>query len=325
MALAVRGVDTYLDTATERDFTGVFQLGTRVETLLAFTTDTSAVRSAVRRIRGLRTKLGISTAAAGGTRPQASGAKLETFQFSMTFQRFIDGVLVDERTFSTYREWLNATDEHALTTRLDRATTQLDQQADAHRLAGLLALVDTLGDIPGRKTVVYFSEGDGLATETAQRYRESIIASANLHNVSVYTVDSAGLRARSTTEAMAAQLAEQSQYAAGLERDAARPWTTDLETNEQLLQGDATTSLAILAQRTGGFMIANTNDFNRGLRAIETDRHADHLLRYTPANTTFKGEYPSNRRQPARAGCLGASTQRISCGGGVRARSSAQQ
>ena len=75
----------------------------------------------------------------------------------------------------------------------------LDLQSNVEGQASmnaLLALVDSLGALPGRKTVVYFCEGLTVAPAVEAKFR-SIIATANRKNVSVYALDAAGLRAHS--------------------------------------------------------------------------------------------------------------------------------
>ena len=56
----------------------------------------------------------------------------------------------------------------------------------------LLALVDSLGGIEGRKAVIYFCEGLTIPPSVEPKYR-AIIDNANRNNVTVYTLDAAGL------------------------------------------------------------------------------------------------------------------------------------
>jgi hypothetical protein len=121
---------------------------------------------------------------------------------------------------------------------------------------------------------------------------DSVVATANRSNVSVYTVDSAGLRAQSKAAEAARQIRAIGEL--GLDerlRDEKVPWTTSLELNEDILKQDPAASLGILASRTGGFLINNTNDLERGFRTIDADRRFHYLLTYTPANTDFRGEW----------------------------------
>ena len=60
----------------------------------------------------------------------------------------------------------------------------------------LLALVEQLSGMPGRKTVVLFSEGFEIPDSVKQKFDE-VEDRANRHNVSFYTMDAAGLRVHS--------------------------------------------------------------------------------------------------------------------------------
>src|SRR5262249_45244581 len=59
---------------------------------------------------------------------------------------------------------------------------------------GLLAIINEMSRLPGRKAMIFFSEGVQLPDTVMAHYR-SVISNANKANVSVYSVDAAGLRA----------------------------------------------------------------------------------------------------------------------------------
>jgi hypothetical protein len=61
------------------------------------------------------------------------------------------------------------------------------------------------------------------------------------------------------------------------------------------------TSLTLLADRTGGFLIDSTNDLGAAFRAIDQDRRFHYLLSYSPKNAEFNGEWRSiSVRVPSR-------------------------
>ena len=153
----------------------------------------------------------------------------------------------------------------------------------------LLSLVDSLGALPGRKTVVYFCEGLTVAPAVEARFR-SIIATANRKNVSVYALDAAGLRAHSKQAETASEISALS-TASGLERSDNKKWTEDLEINEQMLKMDPSASLGMLTAQTGGLLIQNTNDLDRGIGRINDDRRNYYALTYSPTNAALDGTY----------------------------------
>ena len=72
---------------------------------------------------------------------------------------------------------------------------QRDQQGFA-TTNSLMAIVNSMQRLPGRKAVIFFSEGVSIPPNVVQHFR-SVINAANRANVSIYTVDAAGLRAES--------------------------------------------------------------------------------------------------------------------------------
>ena len=63
----------------------------------------------------------------------------------------------------------------------------------------LMAVVSSMRNVPGRKAIVFFSEGLSIPTNVQERF-VAVVAAANRANVSIYSVDAAGLRTESTTK-----------------------------------------------------------------------------------------------------------------------------
>src|SRR5262249_62083929 len=61
---------------------------------------------------------------------------------------------------------------------------------------GLFAIIEQMRRMPGRKSIVLFSEGIALPP-AVQRLFIGVTDAANRANVSIYTMDAAGLRAES--------------------------------------------------------------------------------------------------------------------------------
>ena len=156
---------------------------------------------------------------------------------------------------------------------------------------GLFAVIGALRNLPGRKSLVLFSEG--LAIPPAvQRLFLGVIDAANRANVSVYTMDAAGLRA----ESQQAVTRDQVNQAAGFGINTAyanaagnEPLTKGLEANEAALRGDPHSGLGQLAQETGGVLFENTNNLRLGFERIEDDLRNYYLLGYSPANDVYDG------------------------------------
>jgi len=140
-------------------------------------------------------------------------------------------------------------------------------------LSGLSRVLDSLGAVRGRKTVILFSEG--FIRDTRLEEYDTVIRSAQRSNAAIYFVDVKGL------EGMPA--ATTAQYGAMLPAaDVAAQRTEELV---------ATLGADTLANNTGGFAIKNTNDLGRGLTRIAQETRRYYLLGYVSTNTRRDGDW----------------------------------
>lgn len=168
-----------------------------------------------------------------------------------------------------------------------------DQQGYA-TTNGLFAIISTLGTLPGRKSLVLFSEGIAIPP-AVQRLFLGVIDAAHRANVAIYTMDAAGLRAASEQE----KIRNEVNRAAGrgintgyTPRGADNgPLTRALEHNEDVLRSDPRTGFGELAQGTGGLVFDNTNNLRQGFDRVESDQRNYYLVGYTPTNNTFDGRF----------------------------------
>jgi len=170
---------------------------------------------------------------------------------------------------------------------------------------GLMAVVNSMRLMPGRKTVVFFSEGLALPSNVQAHFR-AVISEANRANVSVYAMDAAGLRAQSTLDEtrqeMIAAARQQIQ-----QRGSGRDYTDgamskQLERNEDLLRLDPHSGLGQLAEDTGGFLIRDTNDLKNGFRRIDADMRFYYSLGYEPLSQDYDGRFRKVEVKVKRAG-----------------------
>jgi hypothetical protein len=180
-----------------------------------------------------------------------------------------------------------------------------DQQGLATTNA-LLALVSGLKTLPGRKAVVFFSEGLVLPDRVVATL-SSVIAEANRGGVSFYAADAAGLRTKSAADEARRELAATADAVqAATESDttlgARSGMTRLLERNEAILRLDPASGLGALARDTGGFLIRDTNDIAGGLGRVEEELGAYYLLSYAPKNEAWDGRYRRIELRARRSG-----------------------
>lgn len=167
-----------------------------------------------------------------------------------------------------------------------------DQQGYA-TTDGLLAIVNSMARLPGRKALIFFSEGVATPTVVMPHFR-SVISNANRANVSIYAVDAAGLRAVSADSQAGHSLTLLGQARArqaGTARDSFGSMMKDLERNEDLMNSNPDSALGDLANETGGLLISNTNEPGPRLRQVDEDLHSYYLLTYKPRNENYDGHF----------------------------------
>ena len=186
----------------------------------------------------------------------------------------------------------------ALAAEMQRRTREtfeaLERDQQGHSTSNaLLAVVNGMRALPGRKSVVLFSEGVAIPTNVLARFR-SVIDTANRANVSIYAMDAAGLRtqstsaeARDTLNAAVNQMLERNPTADVM--GSAR--TAELERATDAMREDAHGGLAQLTDQTGGMLIRNTNDLTGGFRRIDEDMRNYYMLSYVPKNDRFDGKF----------------------------------
>ncbi len=162
----------------------------------------------------------------------------------------------------------------------------------------LLAAVRGQAQLPGRKAVIYFSEGFAIPQGAEEEF-QAVISAANRNNLSFYPIDAQGLSSKSlnakATEGLSAA-AEGSSLGGAIATQAgiAMPATQaalsmDLAINANRMNTQDT--LAMLADQTGGFLTANTNDFRAPLERVMEEIDTYYELSYNPRVDKYDGKF----------------------------------
>ena len=284
-ALAYDAARRLIETKAGGELVGVFLTDMSLRTIQPYTTDKERLEKAVRQLATRpgtdlsRESSPVDNMQANPETPDTAGAEDGTLPIGTPVEK-ID---------PNYRGpgWKGLI---AMMLRMERTYKLMlqDMRGNASMHA-LMALVDSLGDLPGRKTVLFFSDGLTITSQVEPKYR-ALIDTANRHNVSVYSFDSAGLRVHSEQRKTARLVRERGNagLGGGFRND---KWLTDLEENERELRQDPAVSLGILAERTGGLFIDNTNALDLAIDRINDDRRHHYLLSYTSSNPSQDGTY----------------------------------
>jgi VWFA-related protein len=277
--IASKGALASLDTLRDGDYVGVFLADSSLVTVQPYTNDRARIRAAIRDLATRATTRFDGPGAAenlrnrderGNRQPGDASPSVPVVAGAEFEGRPVDGRSITAREIQAVIETTNNSWELIQRDQAGYATTN-----------ALLAVVNGLGVLPGRKSLVFFAEGLAIPDAVLPHFR-NVVASANRANVSAYTIDSAGLRAHSSEAVTGREV--RAMGAAGL---AGRGSAAMLERNEDVLRKDPRTSLSLLAEGTGGFLVENSNDLANAFRRVDADRRFYYLLTYSPSNTAL--------------------------------------
>ena len=154
------------------------------------------------------------------------------------------------------------------------------------KLLALQSIMQALGKIPQKKSIIYFSNGitqSGVDNESALR---AATAAAVKANVSIYPMDIRGLQAFPPGgEAQSASLHGVGAYSG-------QSVLNDLSGN-----ASSQDTLATLASDTGGKAFFDSNDFSGVFSQVQKDSSAYYVLGFTSANPAKDGKFRRLRVQ----------------------------
>ncbi len=288
---------SYVGTAAKLDsFMGVFTINLSLGLLQNYTTDAQLVRKGVERAGiSASSTFGSSTETTSSlSKQQLTAASAEAAAISNAQAA---GAGRDSAGAGAAGSAAGAASVDAQFAEMQQRTAetfdvlQRDQQGYA-TTNGLLALINSMKLLPGRKAVIFFSEGLALPPNVRQHFR-SVITNANRANVSVYSVDAAGLRLDSPLQSSRTEIDSRArQRIETLDKvHLGGPMTAGLERNEDILKLNPQSGLTDLAQETGGAFIGDTNNIALKLKQVDEDLHTYYLLTYAPVSQNYDGKF----------------------------------
>ena len=174
--------------------------------------------------------------------------------------------------------------------RLEGGLRQVSSLANGmNAMDALRELVLSQERLPGRKVVLYLA--DGLAFPVNRRdVVDNLISIANRSGVSFYTIDTRGLTAE---DPMLESLANQRRAGAESSANSVSARIGHHEDDDVQLTAVSNNQLAMreLAEATGGFPVANTNEIAAPMQHIMEDIRTHYELAYTPTSTNYDGHF----------------------------------
>ena len=148
------------------------------------------------------------------------------------------------------------------------------------KLLALQSIMQAMGKIPQKKSLIYFSNGISQSGVDNQSALRAATAAAVKANVSIYPVDVRGLSAFPPGgQAQSASLHGQSAYSGA-------SVLNDLNSNASSQE-----TLYTLADDTGGKAFMDTNDFSGVFKQVQKDTSAYYVLGYASSNHLKDGRF----------------------------------
>jgi VWFA-related protein len=288
-SVAVDAALTFVDLMTPpHDYAGVFMADLTMQTFQPFTNDQDRLRGALERL---------ASTAPSSLRPEDQqrsqrAAQLDPTTSPTAAAEFAgNGGLTPTERERMLRQMDPAERALALMEyHMEQSYFRLLSEAEGEAsTAGLRAAVSALSLAPGRKSLIYFAQ-EVVVTPRTKPLFERLIEEANAANVTVYTIDAAGLRAHSQQSATARQIAVAGAQGLGDAGHEQGAWTRDLEKQAQVLSS-GTGPMARISAETGGFLLENTNDLTSGMQRIKREQTHYYLLYYQSTNPRLDGTY----------------------------------
>jgi VWFA-related protein len=290
---ATRAAAEFVSTlAAANEYGGVFLAGLGLTTIQPFTNRTAELRAAIDRVANAASS-NLSTEAerkrailrTQGLDPRTSATPgAESAQGWTT---------IADREQKLYKEDPKDNEQYlnrlALSMEEGYARFLAEYEGEAS-LSGLRSAVAGLTPLPGRKSILFFTEELPLTSRLKPRF-DALIAEANRANITIYPVDAAGLRIHSKELETAGGVKLAGAQGIGDANRGDGAYTKELEKQSDALSSRPNAVLGRLANETGGFLIENTNDLGKGVARMQVERTTYYLLGYQPTNSAVDGKF----------------------------------
>jgi len=158
----------------------------------------------------------------------------------------------------------------------------------------LKSMVQGLQILPGRKSVLYFTQGLYVGPELDTLFR-NLISLANRANVTFYSVDTRGVMTFSQNQGAASALNGAANAAGETVMRTGGATTKDevMSSDNAETSGRMNVQLAVrdLAESTGGFLIGDSNDLRYPLRRVNEEISTYYELTYKPSIEKYDGSF----------------------------------
>ena len=174
-----------------------------------------------------------------------------------------------------------------------RTFSVYEKQFQALRIVdALLAIITGQSGLQaGRKSLMFFSEGMAVPASASDQFL-SVISAANKAGVTIYALDTAGLRVvNPNEEAMLERDAVAAKRIRNNNPDLVSDGSSALGKIEDTARMNNVATLDELSERTGGYTVKNTNELWDGLKKIADGLSSYYVMTYRSTNENYDGKF----------------------------------
>ena len=240
-----------------------------------------------------------------------TGAGLGALQQFTTDKRLLYAA-IDRVRFNL--AWRSTVGQFLSDTEAEKQPGFLTDLFTAGTLGALNYVVNGLRDLPGRKSVILFSDGmplpgapdlsqvphgphthqsqaiDYYVDRSVRDKLQALIELANRSSVVIYTLEARGLETLQPTAAMSPPGDQSAPHRiqSRPENDGGRDYSNRGRLGRLLDHYDSQQGLAFIAQQTGGLFVQDTNDLSWGIGRFLEDEAGYYLIGFKPSEATFE-------------------------------------
>jgi VWFA-related protein len=270
----------------------IFRLTLRLKPIHGFTRDRAELAAAVRAaVNGD----GLELATASGNVLNETNYSITGGPAGISIASSID--LTQEPDFSMSPASANPMSESqiAVAAMVTNQRGMVDDISGTKTWDALLRVIRYESSLPGRKTVLYLTEGV-VDPPARHDYVRSVISAANRANVTFYCIDVRGLilatsngMSVSLNKSAAATSATQSNMSS--DPAVAMAQAQEMDQVQQALSANVLLNMAELAEGTGGFAVFSTNNFKKSMERIMEDLRTHYEISYVPGSDLYDGRF----------------------------------
>jgi len=270
----------------------IFSLNLRVNVIHGFTSDRAALTSAVRlALNGTAAEL----ASASANVLNETDYTLTGSERGISLNPGID--VTRSPDFSTSAAPTNPLSEsqQQLAALITNQRGMVDLISGMRTVDALQQIIRYESALPGRKTILYLSDGL-LEPPGRPDIVRQVISAANRGNVTFYCIDVRGLSLTTSNGAgvglmESAAATGRTQENVSHSPSAAMAQAQQFDVLDQTATANVQLNMSELAKGTGGFAVFNTSDFEKNMARIMEEVRTHYEISYVPKSTLYDGKF----------------------------------